>query len=314
MIVIVDRRQDLHVRVVKNHLERRGAKVFVADPVELGAGAELSFWSAAPGRSEWRRRDGAVMPMSEAAAIWFRPKGQPTTPFEVEDRNDRRFIQHEWRELMRGVLASLDVPMINPLFAMLKATKPYQLAMASRAGLAVPDTLITSSARRALEFVAQPGAVVHKTMTPPDDRLLATKVWEEHDTRSLPELELAPTMFQRRVEGTRELRVTVVGERLFAAEVSTTLVDGRLDLAALHVPHQLPGSVARGLLSLLERLSLPYAAVDMRIDARGEYQFLEANPAGQFLWIEIATGMPISAAMADLLYVASHGRGAGWWR
>jgi D-alanine-D-alanine ligase-like ATP-grasp enzyme len=54
-------------------------------------------------------------------------------------------------------------------------------------------------------------------------------------------------------------------------------------------------------LALLEQLGLPFGTIDMRIDPCGEYQFLEVNPAGQFLWIEIATGLPISAAVADLL-------------
>jgi hypothetical protein len=302
MIVIVDRTRDPHVRAVKAHLEKRGVGVFVADPAELGEGAELSFWPEAPERTEWRRSDRTVLRMSEARAIWYRPKAPPTTPIEVDDREDRRFIEREWHELIRGVFMSSEVPQINPFHAMTTATKPHQLAAAYRVGLAVPDTLITSSARRVLTFVDQAGDVVHKVMTAPDDRLLATKRWEDDDAKSLHALELCPAIFQRRVDGMRELRITAVGERLFAAEFSTTFVDGRLDLAASHVPHELPPSVARALLVLLEHLSLPYAAVDMRIDARGEYHFLEANPAGQFLWIEIRTGMPISAAVADLLY------------
>jgi hypothetical protein len=305
MIVIVDQTRDHHAGVVKFHLQKKGVDVFMADPRELGTGAELSFCPRAAERSEWRRRDGTVMRMSEARAIWYRPKHAPVTPAEVDDGNDRRFIAREWRDLLRGMLTSFGVPMINPFYARLQATKPYQLAMARRAGLAVPETLITSSARRARDFAGGPGEVVHKTLTPPDDRRLATKLWDDQDARSLPELEVAPTIFQRRVDGTRELRVTAVGERLFAAEFSTEFADGRLDHAVSHLPHQLPASVSRALLSLLDQLSLPFAAVDMRIDGRGEYQFLEANPDGQFLWIEIRTGMPIAAAVADLLYTAS---------
>src|SRR6185503_1800678 len=148
----------------------------------------------------------------------------------------------------------------------------------------------------------------HKTMTGMAARTLATRAWGDLDAERLPELELAPTIFQRRVDGTRELRITVVGERLFAAEFSTGLTDGRLDRAVSHTRHDLPTAVARGLLSLLERLALSFAAVDMRIDARGEYQFLELNPAGVFLWIEVRTGMPISAAVADLLLDVSRSR------
>ncbi|MBL8437973.1 MAG: hypothetical protein JNM61_07230, partial [Zoogloeaceae bacterium] len=33
----------------------------------------------------------------------------------------------------------------------------------------------------------------------------------------------------------------------------------------------------------------------------GDYLFLELNPQGQFLYVEIKTGLPITEAMADLL-------------
>lgn len=311
MIVLVDHSRDVHVRVVKAHLQRRGASTFIADPSELGAGAELTFRPEAPEQAEWRRRDGSVLRMGDARAVWYRPKVSPTIPLEVEDPKDRRFIGHEWHQLLRGALMSAGVPQINTFRAIVHATKPVQLATARRVGLAVPETLITSSAGRVLEFLDRPGDVVHKVMAAPDDRLLATKLWEESDAKSLEALGLCPTIFQRRVAGTRELRITAVGERLFAAEFSTAVVDGRLDLAVSHIPHELPPSVAGALTSLLDQLSLSYAAIDMRIDERGDYQFLEANQAGQFLWIEIRTGMPISAAVADLLCSASRQATAG---
>lgn len=314
MIVIVDQADDWHARVVAHHLQKRGAPVFIADVRELGTGAELSFWPDAPERTEWRRRDGAAVRMGDVGAIWYRRTYPPETPAEVDDLEERRFIAAEWATFVRGVFASLDVPTINPLEPMLHATKPYQLVLARRVGLSVPETLITSSPRRARELVTDGAAIIHKVMTAPRGRFLATKAWTEEDARHLHDLELAPTIFQRRVQGTRELRITAVGERLFAAEYTTSFVDGRTDMAADYVAHELPPSVTRGLLSLLDQLSLPFATIDMRIDDHGEYHFLEANNAGQFLWIEVRTGLPISAALAELLIAASQRHRAGTGR
>jgi hypothetical protein len=36
----------------------------------------------------------------------------------------------------------------------------------------------------------------------------------------------------------------------------------------------------------------------MRLTPEGEYVFLEVNPAGQFLYVEYAAGIPISKALA----------------
>jgi len=44
-----------------------------------------------------------------------------------------------------------------------------------------------------------------------------------------------------------------------------------------------------------------YGAIDLRLTPEGRYVFLEINPAGQFLYIEYATGQPIAAAIARKL-------------
>jgi hypothetical protein len=46
---------------------------------------------------------------------------------------------------------------------------------------------------------------------------------------------------------------------------------------------------------------LQYGAVDMRLRPDGQYVFLEINPAGQWLFVEEATGQPIAEALARLL-------------
>jgi glutathione synthase/RimK-type ligase-like ATP-grasp enzyme len=48
-------------------------------------------------------------------------------------------------------------------------------------------------------------------------------------------------------------------------------------------------------------MGLVYGAIDLRLTPDGEYVFLEINPAGQFLYIEGATGLPIAAEMARTL-------------
>ena len=52
---------------------------------------------------------------------------------------------------------------------------------------------------------------------------------------------------------------------------------------------------------LMKQLGLIYAAIDMAIDSEGNHVFFEVNPGGQWLFIEIATDLPISDAMADSL-------------
>ena len=45
----------------------------------------------------------------------------------------------------------------------------------------------------------------------------------------------------------------------------------------------------------------------MIVTPDGEYIFLEINPAGQWLWIEELTKLPITEALADLLVGKTQG-------
>ncbi len=51
----------------------------------------------------------------------------------------------------------------------------------------------------------------------------------------------------------------------------------------------------------MDKLGLVFGTIDLKLADSGERVFLEVNPQGQFLYIEIQTGLPISNALAELL-------------
>jgi glutathione synthase/RimK-type ligase-like ATP-grasp enzyme len=174
----------------------------------------------------------------------------------------------------------------------------------------IPDTLVTSSADDARAFVERHGGcVIHKALTAPPDRFLATKRWSDADAAALDELPLAPTIFQEEVRGSVDLRITMIGERFFAADFPTSTlespdvqwIDNRLSLDLRYALHTLPPAVETGLKTLTQRLGLSFGTIDMKIDASGEYVFLEINPQGQFLYVEILTGLPLARTLAEFL-------------
>ncbi len=71
--------------------------------------------------------------------------------------------------------------------------------------------------------------------------------------------------------------------------------------ATQYAPHDLPRDVEQHCVELVEQLGLTYGAIDMIVTPDGRYVFLEINPAGLYLWIEAATGLPITDAICDLL-------------
>ena|SRR5579864_1464458 len=66
-------------------------------------------------------------------------------------------------------------------------------------------------------------------------------------------------------------------------------------------PFSLPEQVEASLLRLMDNFDINFASLDMILSPEGEFVFLELNPNGQWLWLEMDLGFPLVATMADLL-------------
>ncbi len=185
--------------------------------------------------------------------------------------------------------------------------KMYQLKLASELGLRVPRTCITNSPEQARSFIAaNPGGVIYKPFGGTPETWRETRLVRTEDLELLDCVQTAPVIFQEAIGGGCDIRVTVIGNQLFPAQIlareSAYEFDFRIDSSnAPTSVHVLPDRVVQQLLSVMSRLGLHYGAIDLRLSPEGDYVFLEINPAGQWLFVEYATGQPISEALAQYL-------------
>ena len=191
--------------------------------------------------------------------------------------------------------------------------KPRQLAIARALGLRTPRTLITNDLQSLRDFAAAcPHGVVSKMVESVRVEAMAdgaqiggfTRVLTQEDLADEQSLALCPMVFQERLPKVRDLRVTVVGERLFCAAVragETLDWRSRPELLAGFTPVELPPEVARAVLAYCDRIGLQFAGFDFVEDAQGELTFIEANTLPFFHFIEQGAKLPISEAIADLL-------------
>jgi hypothetical protein len=68
-----------------------------------------------------------------------------------------------------------------------------------------------------------------------------------------------------------------------------------------HRLHKLPVEVSRKILAFVRRQGLVFSALDFVLSAESEYCFLENNPNGQWLWLEMETGFDLSEKLIGLL-------------
>ncbi len=124
-----------------------------------------------------------------------------------------------------------------------------------------------------------------------------------------------PCFFQRNIAKRHELRVTVIGDKVFAARIHSqddprTAIDCR-DMSAeiRYEKAALPAKIERRCLDLVRSYGLTFGALDIIVTPNEDYVFLEMNPVGQFLFVqELVPELDmIGAVAACLLEGASRG-------
>lgn len=247
-------------------------------------------------------------------AIWYRRVRSPSKP-EAMDDGIYEFCLQENRAALLGGILGLDARwMSNPAAIWRSEFKPFQLSVASRIGLQIPPTLISNDpaaireARDTFgEMIVKPartGYVVHDGQA----FSIFTSRLREEDLEELESARLSPAIYQALVPKLCDVRVTIVGKKVFAAAI-----DSQSDPAAMtdwrhttnpELPHRridLPHVLADQLLLMMDVLGLTFAAIDLIHSTDGSFVFLEVNPSGQWLWLDDKLELGISAAVANWL-------------
>ena len=314
MIAVVSHAEDPHAEAVLRHLRELGAPATLIDLSALPDRATLTiaYDGARQPRMRYRNGTAGALDLSEIRTAWWR-RPQVPDPATIVDPEVRLFVLNEWQEAVSGLWQLLDARWVNdPKRDEIASRKAYQLAVAAQVGMRVPETLVTSDPAEATAFVEanRKERVIFKTFSCTHEIWRETRLLRDEELALLDNVRFAPVIFQEYVEAEADLRITVVGDELFAAAIDSRdtdyPVDFRMSLGQADVQAvELPEHVVRDLRTFMSRLGLAYGAIDMRRTPSGEYVFLEINTAGEFLFVEDRTGQPIARAVATLLAASS---------
>jgi ATP-grasp ribosomal peptide maturase len=316
-VLVLTQRLDPTADLVIRELHQRGMPVFRCDPggfpeaVELQA--HISVAGAVTGTLRLKERE---VDLEKVTSVYYR-RPTPHRAHSRLDSRERSWSEREAAAGFGGVLTALGCRWVNhPHRDTAAAHKPHQLAAAARVGLSVPESLITNNADAAQAFVRAQGKTVYKSMTGgphPDGEartasaLYTTLVAEEEIT---PGVRQTAHLFQAWMDKAYEVRLTVVGEQLFATRIDAASTKARTDWRSdyrslTYCSVEPPSEVGRAVHRLMSDLRLTFGALDFVVTPDGRWVFLELNPNGQWGWIQLATGQPIAAAIADHLQESS---------
>ncbi|MFD8011995.1 ATP-grasp ribosomal peptide maturase [Streptomyces sp. NPDC058955] len=307
-VLVVTEPDDITADMVIGELNRRDVPVVRFDPADIGGDLTVSarFGTCPTPVAGHVRTPSRTADLTCVRSVYWRRPVWPSFPHLSPD--DSRFAAAQVRYGLGGTLYALHRPLwVNhPLRIAAADYKPAQLALAQQLGFAVPRTLVTNDPVEAREFIRLQGDTISKTLrwTPYTRNGVPVTGWaapvspDEIDDG----VRVTPHLFQARVDKVADLRVLIVGRRTFAVRIDSGMLDWRRDYSVLtYSVERLSHSLDSALREYLDRLNLVSGSFDLAVDRAGNHWWLELNPNGQWGWLETETGLPMSAAFADLL-------------
>ncbi len=260
------------------------------------------------------RYPGGKVAGDQIKSVWNRRPGKCAIPDSVPEA-ERQFATRESELTLQGVYRIIGGLWVNePDKNRTANSKLIQLRTARELKMRTPDTLITNDPKEFFDFYhAHDGKVIIKTQHPwqlasRGDMALYTTLIDKEKLAHMDRIRNGPCLFQELVAKELELRVTVIGRRVFATaiysqRVAMGAVDWRKapDGAILQEPYALPKAIEKKVLKFMDAFGLHYGAIDMIVTPQGEYVFLEINPNGQFGWQQDSKKLPLYETFADLL-------------
>jgi glutathione synthase/RimK-type ligase-like ATP-grasp enzyme len=248
--------------------------------------------------------------IKEIKSIWWR-RPRPSKFKSPLTSKEKSFAHKETNHSLYGLWAALPCYWMSNPFRIAEANyKPAQLSRAAKLGFDIPRTLITNNPKDILNFHKScSGKIIYKVMSDPslgEDKespvlvdpdkpakgTYTTLLTEDMIRENLDSISLAPCQFQQYIEKRVELRVTIIGETVFCAEIDSqaqeeTKYDWRhYEVPMIARPAKLPEEIKNRCIALVKGYGLNFSALDLIVTPDNRYVFLESNPNGQWVFIE----------------------------
>lgn len=324
LVLILSGVADEHVALVTRLLDERGIDNITFDPGWFPERATATFeiGGTGPPRATLEFEDTRAE-LSDVTAVWHRRPNSPRPHATLQEPSLVNYVDLSCQHLLDGLWETLACRWLpaTPSIDRAAHNKVKQLELALRLGFALPETLIGNDPDRVATFLSScPEPPVSKSLIQRpleidggDVPVIYTRPVVRRDARRIAAVRRAPVIFQRYVPKTVEVRATIVGHQVLAAEIDSqaqrsTRHDWRHyhDERVSYREHELPSELRSRLVELVHALGLTYGAVDLVRRPDGAYVFLEINPNGQWGFIEHFTGLPIAEAVADFLSDTEH--------
>lgn len=220
-----------------------------------------------------------------------------------------QLYRSQWSAFIRNLITFDKAKWVNhPVATYRSENKLYQLKCAKRFELAVPTTYvgnslpdniksectyIVKSLDTALFYDGEQEMFTYSTMVTGQELLNS-------------EIKSAPVIIQECLHNKTDLRVTVIGDKIFPVSITKSgrKIEGdwrqnaKEELSYDRI--NLPSKMHNQILDLMRFLGLEFGGIDFAL-VDGKYYFIEVNPTGEWGWLVSASHLPIDKAIVNSL-------------
>jgi hypothetical protein len=296
-VLLLTRTVDREADLLSLHLAARGMPLLRLDSEHL-LGTDLS-WNPLSGDLT---RDGQRFRPTICWSRYFAATAVRRASDPWSDRYARDSWGHFPAALATGAARFVNGPPTS------RPDRLAQLRAARGVGLTVPPTIVTTRPSAALADLPGSDDVLVKTLG--EHYVEATPGWARgvHPVRltraelSTMDVDCAPLLVQQFLPSDTELRVQVVGARMFAYRVTKSTFDAPFtDGEFTAVPVPVPDGLRRPIRDLVGRFGFDVVAFDFLCTRTGPV-FLEVNVECSWRWLERSDSTaPITRAVCDFI-------------
>lgn len=198
------------------------------------------------------------------------------------------------------------------------------LALAEKAGLLIPATLVTTAFTALLQFAREKQLIILKPIGTPFFKIACNERYNAHVVNKVSQVshaqierlgvlypgdKMSTTCAQQYIEKKWEIRTVFLNNEcysmaIFSQQNEQTRIDFRNydeERPNRCLPYSLPDTIVEKLRKLMLLLNINCGSIDMIYTPQKEYVFLEVNPVGQYGWLSTHCNYFIDKRIALLL-------------
>lgn len=233
--------------------------------------------------------------------IWFRHFNLNTLISKKLNKIETTFLREQWRRIIIYISEYKGFKVINKPLAFERLTKPKQLDLAKICNFNIIPTTITNISSKIKELNTEYSdlfikSVDHHFLEVKQNKYLEIYGGKLNSPVNDDEVRYSPAIFQPMLKGLFEVRVTVVGDTLFACKQVDPIFDDwhKEDMNFLKlIPMELPKKISDSIKCFSKYTNLEIYSIDFFVN-NDNWFFVEANVQGDWNWVEERTRQPIT--------------------